>query len=355
VTTDAPLKSLFPALDYEKEMKRWTHMFKLLSEPEPKVNHTPRNEVWRKNKSVLWHYPAVNKKYEIPLFFVYSLFNKPYILDIAPKTSVIEGLTNLGYDVYLLDWGSPGYEDKNIGLDTYIDKYLRTAVKRAIRHSGAAEISLVGYCLGGTIASIYASIAEEPIKNLIVATVPIDFTSVIGPEKWTEGLKNGDIDIDRFIDVYGVVPPKVVEGMFRAVGAPVYFTNYTMLLSRADDAKYVEKWRRMNKWTIDQVPFAGEAYRQLANDLMKDNKLVKGELMIGNKKADLKNIKANLFVVSGSRDNLILEEQSKPIMDLVFSEDKTYITVETGHVGLALSGLFGKIVDQWVSSRSNPL
>lgn len=355
MATETPSKNLIPEFDYEKETNRWKNVFKAFTEPEPKMGHTPKTEVWRKNKSVLWHYPAKQKKYEIPLFFVYSLFNKPYILDVAPKTSVIEGLTNMGYEVYLLDWGAPGYEDKKIGLDTYIDKYLRTAVKRAIRHSGADEITLVGYCLGGTIASIYAAVADEPIKNLIVATVPIDFGPFIGPDKWAEGIRNGDINFDHFIDVYGNIPPKMVEGMFRAMGAPIYFTNYTMLLARAHDHRYVDKWRRMNKWTLDQVPFAGEAYRQLGNELFKENKLVKGELVIGNKKADLKNIKANLFVVSGSRDNLILEEQSKPIMDLVSSEDKTYVTVETGHVGLALSGLFAKIVDQWAASRSNKL
>jgi class III poly(R)-hydroxyalkanoic acid synthase PhaC subunit len=355
LAADSPLKGLIPDLDYDKEMQRWANMFKVLSEPEPQIGHTPRNEIWRKNKSVLWHYPAKQKKYEIPLFFVYSLFNKPYILDIAPKTSVIEGLTNMGYEVYLLDWGSPGYEDKKMGIDTYIEKYLRTAVKRAIRHSGAEEITLIGYCLGGTIASIYASIAEEPIKNLIVATVPIDFQPFMGPDKWAEGLREGDIDFERFIDTYGIIPPKLVEGMFRAIGTPIYFTNYTNLLHRAHDSKYVDKWRRMNKWTLDQVPFAGEAYRQLASDLFKENKLIKGEIMVGNKQVDLRNIKANLFVVSGSRDNLILEEQSKPLMDLASSKDKSYITVEAGHVSLALTGLFAKIVHQWASSRSNPL
>ncbi|NRD78626.1 alpha/beta fold hydrolase [Bacillus sp. BRMEA1] len=353
--TETPFGNLMPTLDYEKEMNRWKHVFKILTEPEPKVGHTPRNEVWRKNKSVLWHYPAKQKKYEIPLFFVYSLFNKPYILDIAPKSSVIENLTNMGYEVYLLDWGIPGYEDKKIGLDTFIEKYLRTAVKRAIRHSGAGEITLVGYCLGGTIASIYAAIAEEPIKNLIVATVPIDFKPFIGPDKWAEGLRNDEFNIDHFIDTYGVVPPQLVEGMFRAIGAPIYFTNYTMLLHRAHDQRYVDKWRRMNKWTLDQVPFTGEAYRQLAVDLFKENKLVQGEFMLGNKKVDLKNIKANLYVVSGSRDNLILEEQSKPIMELVSSKDKTYVCVEGGHVSLALTGVFAKIVDQWAASRSKPL
>ncbi|MCM2533636.1 hypothetical protein NDK43_16110 [Neobacillus pocheonensis] len=76
MATGSALKSLIPAMDYGK-MKRWQHVFKILSEPEPTMGHTPRNEVWRKNKSVLWHYPAKQKKYEIPLFFVYSLFNKP--------------------------------------------------------------------------------------------------------------------------------------------------------------------------------------------------------------------------------------------------------------------------------------
>ncbi len=336
-------------------MQRWENIVKILNEPEPKIGQTPKTEVWRKNKSVLWHYPAKQKRYEIPLFFVYSLFNKPYILDIAPKASVIEGLTNMGYEVYLLDWGTPGYEDKKIGIDTYIDKYLRTAVKRALRHSGAEEITLIGYCLGGTIASIYASIADEPIKNLIVATVPIDFEPFMGPDKWAEGFREGDINFDRFIDTYGNIPPKMVEGMFRAIGTPIYFTNYTTLLHRAHDSKYVDKWRRMNKWTQDQVPFAGEAYRQLANDFFIENKLVKGGIVVGNKEVDLKNIKSNLFVVSGSRDNLILEDQSKPIMDLVSSKDKTYITVEAGHVSLALTGLLAKIVHQWASSRSNPL
>lgn len=352
---ESPFKDLISPLDYEKEMQRWKHVFKVLNEPEPKIGHTPRTEVWRKNKSVLWHYPAKQKKYQIPLFFVYSLFNKPYILDIAPKVSVIEGLTTQGYDVYLLDWGTPGYEDKQIGLDTYIQKYLKTAVRRAIRHSGAEEITLVGYCLGGTIAATYASIAEEPIKNLIVATVPIDFSKIVGPGKWTEGLRNGDINVDRFIDVYGNVPSSYVKAMFRAVSAPIYFSHYITLLNRAYDERYVDKWRRMNKWTTDHVPFAGEAFRQFTNDLIKENKLVKGELMIGNKKADLKNIKSNLFVISSSNDNLVLESQSLPIMDLVSNEDKTYKLIDAGHVSLALTGLFAVVVDEWASTRSNQL
>jgi class III poly(R)-hydroxyalkanoic acid synthase PhaC subunit len=355
VVTEAPNKSFIPEFDYEKELKRWIHVFEVMNGPEPKIGHTPKNEVWRKNKSILWHYPAKEKKYEIPMFFVYSLFGKPYILDIAPKASVIENLTNLGYDVYLLDWGSPGYEDKGISLDIYIKDYLRTAVKRALRHSGAEEISVIGYCLGGTISSIYAAIAEEPIKNLIVATVPIDFSVFVGPDKLSEALKTGVIDVNRFIDVYGVIPSSYVEGMFRSITTPITFSNYVSLVNRAHDKKFVDKWRRMNKWTTDQVPFAGEAFRQLSIDLFRDNKLVNGELVIAGQNVNLANITANLLVISSINDNLIVEEQSKPLMDLVSSEDKTYLRVEAGHVSLALTGKFAGVLHEWVSERSKPI
>jgi polyhydroxyalkanoate synthase len=111
----------------------------------------------------------------------------------------------------------------------------------------------------------------------------------------------------------------------------------------------------MNKWTTDQVPFAGEAFRQLANDFFKENKLVKDELKIGHKHVNLRNIKSNLLVISSSNDNLVPESQSLPIMDLVSSEDKTYKLVEAGHVSLALTGLFAQVVDEWASTRSKPL
>ncbi|HEY2421252.1 MAG TPA: alpha/beta fold hydrolase [Neobacillus sp.] len=343
--------NFIPLLDLEKETRRWNQIYKVLTEPKPDIVSTPREIIWKKNKTTLYFHPAKEKKYQIPVFFVYSLLNKPYILDIGEGSSVIGGLTNKGYDVYLLDWGSPGYEDKNISLDDYILDYLENAVKRAIRHSGAKEISMVGYCLGGTISAIFTSITKLPIKNLVLATVPIDFSMGIVPDMWLKGLQNGLLNFDRFADVYGVIPPEIMYGMFRGL-SPIYVSPYINLITRAHDANYVEKWRRMDKWTKDSASFSGAAFKQLFNDLYRDNKLLKGELMIGGKHIDLKNIKCPLFVLSTSNDTLILEPQSLPVMEMVSSEDKTYQVVEAGHVSLALTGTFAVFADKWLSSRS---
>jgi class III poly(R)-hydroxyalkanoic acid synthase PhaC subunit len=285
------------------------------------------------------------------LFLVYSLLNKSYILDIGEGSSVVGGLTERGYDVYFLDWGSPGYEDREITLDNYIIDYLENAVKRALRHSGAEGISMVGYCLGGTISAIFTFITKSPIKNLVIATVPIDFSIGIVPEKWLKGLQNGQIDFDRFSDVYGVIPSEYLYLMFRGL-SPVYISPWVNLITRGHDEKYVEKWRRMDKWTKDTASFAGGAFKQMFNDLYKDNKLLKGELTIGGRKVDLKNINCPVFVFSTARDTLILEKQSLPIMDMISSEDKTYEVFDGGHVSLALTGKFAVFADNWLKTRS---
>lgn len=338
--------------DMEKEIKRWKEFSAILNQPKPSTFTTPRQMVWKKNKATLWHYPAVEKKYDVPIFLIYSLAGRSYIMDLAPDTSVIGGLVNSGYDVYLLDWGIPGYEDKNVNLEDYIEDYIKRGVQRTLRHSGAKEISVIGYCLGGVLASIYASIAEEPIKNLIVAAVPIDWGMNVFPDKWVGGLKDGTINVDRLIDVYGLIPGSFIDAGFRSVISPIAISPYTNLLYRAYDKRFVAKWRLIDKWTKDQVPFAGEALRQLINQLIKENKLVKGEFSVRGKKVDLGNIKSNLLVITSNNDNLVIEEQSRPLMELVSSEDKTYQVIEAGHVNLALTGMFSGVAHKWLCHRS---
>lgn len=343
-----------PVLNVEKESKRWKQLYKVITEAKPEIVPTPREVVWKKSKSTLWYYPAKEKKYEIPVFIVYSLVNKTYILDVGEGSSVVGGLTEQGYDVYLLDWGSPELEDSDISLDNYLLDYMEKAIKRALRHSGAKGISLMGYCYGATMAAILASITDLPIKNLILAAAPIDFSIGIVPQSWLEGLQSGELSFDSFADVYGTIPSEFLYLLFKVL-TPFNGSTILNLITRAHDEKYVEKWRRMDKWTKDTASFAGAAYKQFFNDFYKENKLLKGEMVVRGRKVDLKNINCPLFVFSCSRDTLIAEKQSLPIMDLVASLDKTYKVFEGGHVSLVLTGVFAEIMGPWLSTHSQEL
>lgn len=352
MATNTRLKRPFPVLNLETEKERWNQFYKIMNEPKPEIEPTPRQLVWKKNKSVLWYHPSPEKKYDTPIFLVYSLLNKPYILDISEQGSVIGNLTKRGYDVYMFDWGSPGLEDKDIALDNYVLDYLEVAVKRALRHSGAEEISLIGYCLGGTLSAILASITDLPIKNLVLAAVPIDYSVAIIPDKWVKALQEGTLNFDRFSEAYGVIPSEFLYTIFMALQGFNIGPNIN-LITRGHDAEYVDKWRRMDKWMKDPVSFSATSFRQMFNELYKENKLIKGELMIGGRKVDLSKINCSLLVITSTNDRLVLEKQSLPVMDLVSSEDKTYQLVEAGHVSLALTGKFAFAVDPWLAPRSN--
>jgi poly(3-hydroxyalkanoate) synthetase len=53
----------------------------------------------------LWRYRNDGISVSPPLLIVYSLFNRSYILDLAPGNSSSNILLNAGFAVRLLDWG----------------------------------------------------------------------------------------------------------------------------------------------------------------------------------------------------------------------------------------------------------
>ena len=96
-------------------------------------NPTPREEIWRLNKTKLYYYHPTKppeERYPVPLLLVYALINRPFIFDLVPGRSFIEFMLDQGFEVYLLDWGEPGPEDQDITFDDYVAEYLLRAVRK---------------------------------------------------------------------------------------------------------------------------------------------------------------------------------------------------------------------------------
>ncbi|AST93075.1 hydroxyalkanoic acid synthase [Sutcliffiella cohnii] len=314
---------------------------------------TARKAIWKKNKATLWYYPSAQKTYKEPLFLIYSLVNQPFILDLYPGASMIESFVQNGYDVYLLDFGIPGYEDSHITIDHYIVDYIQKGVQRTLRHAKADEITLIGYCLGGVFATLYAAIATESIKNLILVVTPIDFSELPSFNRWLTALRDENISFDHLFDAYGVLPAPLIEAGIRSITVPVYYTQYLALLQNSNNKEYVERWKRFNDWTKGHIPFVGQALKQFVNDYVRDNKLVNGEIKIKGKNVLLKNIDMNLLVVAAKNDELVPPSLSEPIMNLVSSNDKQFQLVDGGHTTMtAKKGALPNYLQNWLPERS---
>ena len=62
----------------------------------PKLGTTPKDVVWRRGRSELWHYRNDNVRVSPPLLIVFSLFSRSYILDLQPGNSFVISQKILG-------------------------------------------------------------------------------------------------------------------------------------------------------------------------------------------------------------------------------------------------------------------
>lgn len=329
----------------------------LTKDPEPEVGLTPKEVIWTRNKAKLYRYISDKpKKHSTPLLMVYALINKPYILDITKGSSLVEYLLDQGFDVYMLDWGTPGYEDRHMKLDDYILDYIPRAVKKVLRTSKSDTISMLGYCMGGTMTGIFASLHPElPIKNLVFMTSPFDFenTGLYG-----SFLDERFFDLDKVVETLGNVPPEMIDFGNKMLDPLSNFIGpYVTLYDRSENPKFVESWRLMQKWLQDGIPFPGEAYRQWIREFYQQNKLINDDLVVRGRKVNLSDISANVLNISGERDVIAMPHQVEALMNKISSTDKKYVCVPTGHVSVtfgpkAVSVTYPTIGD-WLAERSN--
>ena len=325
------------ASDLESAFKKYrTGMQIILEGARAETGQTPKEVIWTKNKAKLYHYePSVEKQFPIPILLVYALINRPYVLDLMPHNSLVEYLVGQGFDVYMLDWGIPGDEDKNLSFEHYVLDYIPRAVKKVLRTSHAEEFTLLGYCMGGTMSAMYAALFPgKPLRNLVLMTTPIDFT----PDNiglygiWTsEKYFNPDLIVDAF----GNVPGELVDTGNRMV-KPVtnYVGSYVTMWDRIMQGKSMDTWLAMSKWVNDGVPFPGEAFRQWIRDFYQQNKLVKGEIKLRGRRVDLSNITCPVLNIAGKKDHICTLPQAEAIMSLIESQDKEFFALDAGHVGL---------------------
>jgi polyhydroxyalkanoate synthase len=324
------------------------------------IAQTPKELVWALNKAKLYRYTPVlptEKRYRIPLLLIFAIMNRPSILDLRPGHSFVEFMVGQGYDVYLLDWGVPGLEDKNLKLDDYAIEYLPRAIRKMKAIAGVEEFSMLGWCIGAILTTIYAALrSEEGLRNLLLLTAPLDFSNRAGLTfaRWTD---EKYFDVDKVIEAFGNMPGEMIDYGAKAL-KPVenYIGNYCKLWDNLDDPRVVESWHAMNTWVTDNVPMAGGAYRQLIVELYRKNRLMKNELMVRGERVDLGKIRANLLTVIAEGDHITPPCQSESIMAKVGSEDKELYRIPGGHIGIMAGSAAPRTtwphIEGWLSARS---
>jgi len=318
-----------------------------------KIATSPKTAVYNEDKLTLYKYDRESEAtYKTPVLIVYALVNTYKMLDLQPDRSYIKKLLDAGLDVYLIDWGNPTKGDRYISMDDYVNDYINNCVDFIRKKHRLEKINILSICQGGTLSVIYASLYPNKVKNLVTHVTPVDFSTNDGMLfRWSR-----DMDFDKLVDAnHGLIPGDFLNQGFDMLKPMMKAQKQQALANSLDDKDKLMNFLRMERWISESPDQTGECFRQFMKDLYQKNKLIKGELVIGGKKVNLKNLTAPLLNIYATEDHLVPPSATIPLNDYVGSIDKELYSFKGGHIGVFVGSKSQKelapAVTEWLKKR----
>ena len=350
------------AANTEKVLKA-TQLIANTRDEDVKVGTTPKHLVMRRDKVELFRYePFAQQTVSTPVLVAYGLVGRYTMADLQPDRSLVRSLLNKGLDLWLIDWGQPGRNERWLTIDDYVDDYIDAAVDRIRKETGHDRVTLLGICEGGVFTVCYAALHPEKVKNLVITITPIDFHADVDDKAahhgfinlWTRSLDPDDID--KLVETYGVLPGEFMSSVFSMMTPMRSLTKYNFdLIDVVDDEDKFMNFLRMEKWLADRPHHPGEAAKQWLKELYQDNRLIDGTFELSGRRVDLKSITAPVLNVFALDDHIIPPDCSRALGGKIGSSDYTEIPLPGGHVGLFVSsksqGKLSQNIADWLVAR----
>ncbi len=234
----------------------------------------------------------------------------------------------------MIDWGTPGDEDRYLTFDDVCDGYLGRALRAAARTSPRGKAHVLGYCLGGTLAAIHAAVRPERVASLTALAAPVRFEDDGLLSKWT---RTPAFDVGALVDAMGNVPWPIMQSAFHLLRPTLGASKLVHFLDKAWTDESLDGFLALETWGNDPVSFPGACYRRYVEELYREDALVRGTFTLSGEKVSLSRIACPTLVVTFEHDNIVPWASAAALIDEIDAEDKRRIHLPGGHVGAVVS------------------
>lgn len=289
------------------------------------------------------HDVAVEKStFAIPLVIVAPLAVNMFIYDLFPQRSLVRYLRARGFEVYLVDWGTPAQRHNHQSLATYFSDLLPHLLTQVRAHSGSEKLSLHGWSFGGMFSYCAAALGDRNIVNLALVGAPNDYHANGQLGVYYQKLSRRLSSIEKRFGWRVHNSPKRfwrAPGWGNALGFKLTnpigsLQGYTELLKNLHDSDYVSAHATNAAFLDRMVAYPGTVVQDFIQYLWVDNVLAHGQLPMQDGEHALASIDANILSIVGRQDIIVNRDCSERLFDLVSSTDKTMIEVDGGHMGI---------------------
>ncbi|MDO6412761.1 alpha/beta fold hydrolase [Sphingomonas sp. BIUV-7] len=271
-----------------------------------------------------------------PIVFIPSLINGAEILDLDRQRSLLRWLRAAGLRVLLVDWGTPGSDERHLDLAGHVERLLLPLLARL-----PEPPILVGYCLGGTLAT--AAAQAMSVRGLALIAAPWRFAGFPPGSRLrlTELWESARGPAEEL----GLMPMEIMQSAFWRLDPVRTLAKFEAIGRKAADRRAVASFTTVEDWANAGPPMTFAAARELLEDFFLRDLPGSGAWRVGGQAIDPARFSFPVLEVVSTSDRIVPHASAAGIGDR--------ITLSLGHVGMIVGGraeaLLWQPLLQWLS------
>jgi polyhydroxyalkanoate synthase len=280
--------------------------------------------------------PTRRRRWHAPVLLVPPLAAPATCFDLWRGSSLAGHLLALGYPTYLVDYGPIAFGDRQLGIEHWVDDVIPNAVAAVSADSDGLPVQLVGWCLGGIMASLSLAGNDLPARSVAMIASPFDFEKVrtMAPIRRLAELTGGRL-VTSLYSALGGAPAPLVSLGFQATALDKRITKPLFTLRHLDDRELLAHVEAVDEYMANMLAYPGRTFAQLYHRFFRINDLADGRIELSDREIDIADVDVPVLVVAGENDMLAPAEAVVAVEPLVTRAPAVRVEVcPGGHLGV---------------------
>lgn len=263
------------------------------------------------------------------LLVIPSLVNRYYVLDLEADQSFLRWCAAQGMAPFVMDWGSPGDQERGFDFTDYVTGRLEAALE-AVKREPGGPIFAVGYCMGGNLALALALRRQAEIAGLILLATPWDFHA----EAKEHSLMLAEIgrNLEPVLQLFGELPVDILQCFFSGFDPFQILRKFQNFAGADPESAGAKKFVALEDWLNDGMAVSAAVARECLTGWYGENTPARGLWKIGGEAVLPQRYRKPALCLIPAGDRIVPPKSALALADALPNAER--LQPSAGHIGM---------------------